>query len=285
MGDFSSLSGFLALRILTTAPVPSMMNVQFEHEGGMDKRKAEIINMLRITAQVNTRDLASRFGVSGMTIRRDLEELEKQGLIIRTHGGAISSGKLRFIHGALPDVEVSETKAGIGKQAAALVKPGEMVMIDTGTTALEVARHLPRDPSITVVTTSLGAAQELYRSGLTLFLLGGLLRDEFPGVYGPTTEKMLAEIRVDTLFIGCDGAFSDDGFYSNDLHISSLEQAMTRIASQVVVVTESAKFGRRAFSRYAKIQEVSTVVTDVGISPRDRLNLEERGVQVILAAN
>ncbi len=249
----------------------------------MDERKAAIIDLLAETERVSVRELARRFAVSGMTIRRDFRELEKQGLLVRTHGGAVSSGKLRFIHGALPDSEVSDAKAAIGKRAAALVKPGQTIMIDTGTTALEVARHVPRDPSITVVTTSLGAAQELYRSGLTVLLLGGFLRWEFPSVYGPMTEKLLNEIRVDTLFIGCDGASSDDGFYSNDLHISSLEQAMTRIAGQVVVVTESSKFGRRAFSRYATVDEVSLVVTDAALPAQDRRNLEERGVSVIIA--
>jgi len=250
--------------------------------GDMDKRKAAILDILGDAEHVGVRELARRFGVSGMTIRRDLDVLQRQGLVVRTHGGAVSSGKLRFIHGALPDSEVSEAKAAIGKRAAELVKPGQMIMIDTGTTALEVARHLPRDSDITVVTTSLGVGQELYRSGLAVLLLGGFLRWEFPSVYGPMTEKLLAEIRVDTLFIGCDGAFSDDGFYSNDLHVSSLEQSMTRIASQVVVVTESAKFGRRAFSRYATVQDVNTVVTDPGVSPADKRNLEERGVTVIV---
>lgn len=249
----------------------------------MDERKAAIVGVLADQERASVRELARRFAVSGMTIRRDLDELERQGLVVRTHGGAVSSGKLRFIHGALPDGEVSEAKAAIGRRAAELAEPGRMIMVDTGTTALEVARHIPRDSGITVVTTSLGVGQELYRSELDVLLLGGFLRREFPSVYGPMTEKLLDEIRVDTLFIGCDGAFSNDGFYSNDLHVSSLEQAMTRIASQVVVVTESAKFGRRAYGRYATVGEVDVVVTDRGISAEDRRNLEERGVTVIVA--
>lgn len=249
----------------------------------MDKRKVAIVDMLAGMEQISVRDLAEKFAVSGMTIRRDLDELEKQGLVVRTHGGAVSSGKLRFIHGAMPDMQVSEAKAAIGKRAAELVKPGQMIMLDTGTTALEVARNFPRDPSITVVTTSLGVAQELYRSKLNVLLLGGFLRHEFPSVYGPMTEKLLSEMRVDTLFIGCDGAFSDDGFYSNDMHVSSLEQAMTRIASQVVVVTESCKFGRRAFARYATMSEVDIVLTDSNISASDSRNLQEREVGLIIA--
>ena len=249
----------------------------------MDKRKAAIVDILETVGQASVQDLAQRFAVSGMTIRRDLDELRRLGLVVRTHGGAISSGKLRFIHSALPESEISEAKSAIGKRAAELVEPGQTVMVDTGTTALEVARHLPHDLGITVVTTSLGVAQELYRSGLAVFVLGGFLRREFPSVYGSVTEKLLEEIRVDILFMGCDGASSDDGFYTNDLHVSSIEQAMIRVADRVVVVTESAKFGRRAFARYALVEGADIVVTDACISPEDRRNLTERGITLIVA--
>ena len=250
----------------------------------MDTRKTTIIEMLKNGQTVHVRDLAERFGVSGMTIRRDFDELQERGLLVRTHGGAVSTGRLRFMQSAMPDFEVSREKMAIGKLAASLVKPGQTIMVDTGTTALEVARNLRQDSSITVVTTSLSVAQDLYRSDINILLLGGFLRKEFPSVYGPLTEKILDDIQVDVLFIGCDGAHSSDGFYSNDLHISSFEQAMMRIADRVVVVAESIKFGRRAFARYATAQEVGVLVTDSHILPEDRTNLEEHGVVVMTAA-
>ncbi|MGB9620021.1 MAG: DeoR/GlpR family DNA-binding transcription regulator [Armatimonadota bacterium] len=248
----------------------------------MDERKSQIVEILGHTGRVGVNELAKRFGVSGMTIRRDLDELQRLGLVVRTHGGAVSSGKLLFMHATLPASSVSPAKRAIGKKAAELVQPGQTVMVDTGTTALEVARHIPRDPSITVVTTSLGVAQELYRSGLTVFVLGGVLRQDFPSVYGSVTERLLQELRVDLLFMGCDGAFSDDGFYTNDLHVCSIEQIMIRVAHRVIVVTESSKFGRRAFARYAPVEAVSAVVTDAQISAQDRQNLADRGVEVII---
>ena len=249
----------------------------------MDTRKAIITEMLKNDEQLQVRELAERFSVSQMTIRRDLDELEKQGFLIRTHGGAVSTGKLRFIQSVLPEFEVSKEKTAIGRTAAAMVKPGQTIMVDTGTTTMEVARNLPQDSSVTVVTTSLAVAQDLYRSSLKVLLLGGFLRSEFPSVYGPLTEKLLDDINVDVLFIGCDGANSSDGFYSDDLHIASLERGMIRIAEQVIVVTESTKFGRRAFSRYAAPEQVKTVVTDTGLSSEDQRNLEERGVYVLIA--
>ncbi len=246
----------------------------------MNTRKSAIIELLEQTHQVSVSDMAIRFAVSEMTIRRDLDELERQGLTQRKHGGAVSTGKLRFFQMGLPNYQATDAKAAIGKLAAELVAPGQTVMIDTGTTALEVARHLPQNADITVATTSLCVAQDLYNSSIKILLLGGFLRNEFPSVYGPMTEKLLHDIRVDILFTGCDGADSSTGFYSNDLHISNLEQAMIHIANRVVVVTESCKFGRRAFARYATVPEVDVLVTDTLISTEDRAHLEEQGIAI-----
>lgn len=248
---------------------------------GVD-RKSYILDLLQNDKPVSVRELALEFNVSEMTIRRDLDELQRQGLAVRTHGGAVPTGKLRFLQTGLPTYGSSAIKSKIGEAAARLAQPGQTVVIDTGTTALEVARHLRQDAGITVATTSLYVAQELFNTQVDVLILGGFLRREFPSVYGPLTEKLLEDIHIDILFIGCDGASSEGGFYSNDLHVSSLERSMIRIADRVVVVTESSKFGRRAFSRYASVDQVSAVVTDNGLSSTDRNNLAERGVEVTI---
>jgi len=178
---------------------------------------------------------------------------------------------------------VSPQKAAIGKLAASLIAPGKTLMIDAGTTSLEVARNLPKDSNITVATTSLCVLQELYGSPMQLLLLGGYTRKDFPSLYGPMTEAMLKSFHVDILFIGCDGADSKSGFYASDLLISSLEQEMINIASRVVVVTESWKFGRKGFVRYAKPEQVHTLVTDARLSSTDRTNLTESGINVLIA--
>jgi len=249
----------------------------------MNARVNAIMEMLRDEGRVMVSALSERFGVSEMTIRRDLSELEMQGVLTRTHGGAVPTGRLRFLLSAFPHYVMNERKVAIGKLAAGLVKPGQTVMVDTGTTALEVARHLPQDAAITVATTSLCVAQELYGSSLNVLLLGGFMRKEFPSLYGPLTESMLGSFHIDILFMGCDGANSRDGFYTADLHVSSLEQAMIRIAGRVVVVTESVKFGNKAFVRYATPEQINTLVTDPDLRSVDRANLAEHGVHVIFA--
>jgi len=253
------------------------------HGKPMNTRQSEIVDLLQKAERLDVRFLAERFDVSQMTIRRDLKLLEEQGFLVRTHGGGIPAGKLRFLQSAFPHYTVSPQKAAIGRLAAGLIAPKQLVMIEAGTTSLEVARNIPRNCNISVATTSLCVLQELYGSPMQLLLLGGYARSDFPSVYGPMTEAMLKSFHVDILFIGCDGADSKRGFYASNLLISSLEQEMIDIASRVVVVTESWKFGRKGFVRFATPEHVHTVVTDANLSPADRENLASKGVKVLIA--
>ncbi len=246
-------------------------------------RHAVILKQLETDERVTVRQLAELFGVSEMTVRRDLSRLQQQGLLVRTHGGGTAASALKVVQSAFPAYEHSSKKEAIGRLAAGLVSPGQTIMVDSGTTVLEVAKHLPQDSGIVVATTSLCVAQELHRSSIEVLLLGGFVRKEFPSVCGPMTEKLLSNLRLDVLFVGCDGADSVDGFYMSDMRVSDLEQAMIRIAQRVVVVTESTKFGRRAFVRYAEPGQVHTVVTDSGLSGAALMNLEDAGVTVLMA--
>ena len=164
-----------------------------------------------------------------------------------------------------------------------MVSSGQTIMIDTGTSALEVALNLPNDASITVATTSLCVAQALYGSPLNVLLLGGFLRKDFPSLYGPLTESLLESFHVDTLFMGCDGANSVEGLYTVDLHVATFEKAMMRIADKVILVAESKKFAKKAFVKFASLKEVHLLVTDSNISAEDRMNIEEQGVNVLIA--
>jgi DeoR/GlpR family transcriptional regulator of sugar metabolism len=249
----------------------------------MNTRQSTIIDILQKDERVSVRRLAEQLGVSPMTIRRDMAMLEEQGFLIRTHGGGLPASKLRFLQRAFPHYSVSPQKTAIGKLAASLVQPKQTVMVDSGTTTLEVARNLPKDIDITVATTSIWVAQELYGSPFHLVLFGGFIREGFPSTYGPLTESMLKNFHVDMLFVGCDGADSKDGFYNTDLGTTSLEQLIISISDCVVVVAESWKFARKAFVRYATPDQIDTVVTDTGLPPEDHRNLEANGIKVLLA--
>ncbi|MEN6613060.1 MAG: DeoR/GlpR family DNA-binding transcription regulator [Armatimonadota bacterium] len=182
----------------------------------------------------------------------------------------------------MPEQDGSSKSIAMGKLATSLVSDGETVMVDSGPFSFEVALQLPREIGITLATTSLGVAQALYGSRIKILLLGGFLRDDCPSLFGPLTEQALVGLTVDTLFVDCDGADSREGFYVADLQAASLKQAMIRSTFRVVVVADSSKFSRRSFARFAVPQQVQYLVTDSGISPRDRANLEERGVKVMI---
>jgi len=249
----------------------------------MNEREAAILRLLRERGAVSASELASVFAVSEMTIRRDLGNMAMRGLLVRTRGGCAASPVTDHSRSVSNAGDESHMKALIGMAAAALVKPKQTVMVDCGSTVLEVARHLPEDAAISVVTTSLCVAEELHGTSIEVVLLGGLLRSRFPSVCGPLTEMLLGDLHADWLFVGCDGASSTDGFYMYDVNVSSLEQSMIRIADRVVVVTESDKFGRHSFARYATPREVHFVVTDDGLSATDRSQLERQGVKVVIA--
>lgn len=242
-------------------------------------RMQEIRERLQREPQVTIRELAAHFAVSTMTIRRDLEKLEAQGFAVRTFGGAMA-----VTHGgSAPAVTpTSPMKQAIGALAASLVQPGQTVLVDAGTTTLEVARHLPREHNITLVTNSLVAAHEV-APGIRLLLLGGYLSEDRIRLYGPLTEASLAGLHADLLFVGCVGASSTHGFYMSDLYLTSNVQAMVRAADRVVVVAESRKFPQRALSCYATPDEVYAVVTDAGMPEAMRRELGERGVRVLIA--
>lgn len=275
---------------LTFYPIKAKLNVQNEQGGVMGSiisdittRQAEIVDRLQKGQTVSVKELADDFAVSEMTIRRDLAKLEERGLLLRTHGGGAPAGKLMFLQNALPHYTSSPCKQAIGKLAAGLISPGQTVMVDSGSTTLEVARYLPKIPDISIATTSLCVAQELFGSPIDVMVLGGILRKDFPGLVGSATESFLNNLHVDTLFVGCDGADSEDGFYMSDINTSSLERAMIAVADKVVLVTESKKFERRSFARFAAPDEINAIVTDSNISDADKRNLEEAGIRVYIS--
>jgi DeoR/GlpR family transcriptional regulator of sugar metabolism len=233
---------------------------------------------LREDGQVSIHALAARFGVSTMTIRRDLAALEARGTLVRTFRGGIAGPALT---GQPPAPTREPAKSAIGRLAATLIAPGQTILVDAGTTTLEVVRHLPRDAGITLVTNALDAVQAMAGTGIRVLLLGGYLAADQNRLFGPLTEACLAGLHADLLFVGCVGAGSAHGFYMSDLHLTSTVQAMLRAADRTVVVAESRKFRQRALSCYAQPTEIDIVVTDAQLPTEDRTQLEEQGVKVM----
>jgi DeoR/GlpR family transcriptional regulator of sugar metabolism len=251
----------------------------------MNIRQSRILEMLEKHGRISLSEIKEVFPVSEMTIRRDLAALEEEGYATRIHGGVIAQNRLFFDGSFLQKekAQVAEKKA-IARKAAGLVEAGENIILDTGTTTLHVARELVKTNRVfTVATTSLAVASVLFNSTISVLIFGGFLRREIPDLVGPLTEKNLSDFHAHKLFMGCDGVVPGEGFYTSDLNISRIEEIMVKTTDRVIVVTDSTKFGRKSFARYADFSSVDTIITDGNIHGEVLRQLEEAGVEVMIA--
>jgi DeoR family transcriptional regulator of aga operon len=173
----------------------------------------------------------------------------------------------------------------IGKCAATLVEPGQTVLLDSGTTTLEVARALiqtsPR--GLTVVTNSLAIATELTASSeINVIMIGGLLRHISKSFVGPQAQRMLSELHVDRFFLGVDGLHPEAGVFTPDVLEAELNATMIRVARRTTVVADSTKIGRRSLSLIAPIDRIHQLISDPSIRPEHREALEKQGIEVLI---
>jgi DeoR family transcriptional regulator of aga operon len=250
----------------------------------MQPRHSKILDLLRAQGEVTVQALAGTLGVSAMTIRRDLEYLEGEGVLTRTHGGAVFT-QPAIIEFAFRDRERAQEaeKHVIARRMAAQVRPGTTLVLDTGTTTLEVARALAGIPALRVLTSSLAIASVLYaRDGVELVLLGGHVRHTSPDLTGPLTEENLRQFRTELAILGAD-ALDPDGVYTSDLGIARISRAMLEGARESWLVVDSSKFRRRSFVRFADWRAITHVITDTGLTAADRewLTASVPDVQVV----
>lgn len=231
------------------------------------------------------KNLAARYDTSQVTIRKDLEVLHSQGLVYRTHGGA-----LPIPTGALRDPSLREKeklhrreKQLIGAAAARLVQEGESIILDSGTTTTAMARALREFRNLTVITNAVNIAAELAGTAIEVILTGGILREKSFSLVGPLAEETLRRLRADLVFLGVDGFDVHFGLTTPNLLEASVNRVMVEIAKRVVVVCDSSKFGRRSLSLIAPISSVHQTVTDSRISKADLKTLGDAGIEVTLA--
>lgn len=247
------------------------------------ERRHEIVRLLNERQKVDVNQLASELGVSAATVRRDLELLEREGLLRRTHGGAVSGD---LVPGEVPLRErvglAAAVKSRIGEEAAALIRPGETVIFSSGTTTAEVARHLRGTPNLTVVTNAVNVGLELAGApGVQVILTGGQLRLASWALHGSLADRLFDEIYADTLILGVDGLTLAGGLMTHNLQEAQTHQAMVRAARRVIVVTDGTKLGRTAFARIAPVSVIDVLVTDRMADPDTVAGLRESGCDVI----
>ncbi len=251
----------------------------------LEERHQVILNLLDEQGSVSVTDLVARFNVSEMTIRRDLDILERRGYLRRVHGGAISDRGRSFEPSFLTRAAVNrELKERIGKTAAELVNPGDSLILDVGTTTLEIARHLINKNELTIITSCFQIANVLAgNSNIRLILAGGILRPKELSMYGPLAERAFSDYFVDKLFLGAAGVDFTAGLTEFNLEDTLVKQAMLRSAKHVILTVDSTKFNRVAFTAIAPLKVVHTVVTDSNVEPAVVSKLKKGNINVILA--
>jgi DeoR/GlpR family transcriptional regulator of sugar metabolism len=234
------------------------------------QRQTFILERVREDGGVRVADLARELGVSDMTVRRDLDILEKQGLVEKVHGGATAlAGSAVFEPGfAAKSVLQEPEKSAIAEAAIGLLSPGMAIGISAGTTTHALARRIVDVPGLTVVTNSLSVADALHRTAradCTVILTGGI-RTPSDALVGPFAVAAIRTIHVDLLFMGVHGMDPHSGFTTPNLLEGETNRALVEAAKRLVVVADHTKWGVIGISSMARLDEADTVITDDGIS-------------------
>ncbi|SHK35898.1 DeoR/GlpR family DNA-binding transcription regulator [Desulforamulus aeronauticus] len=248
-------------------------------------RQEKIHSLLQEYGHLTVAELAQRFDVSEMTIRRDLKSLAALGLVQREHGRALypqtSSSEARFLSRL---GEAEREKTAIGRVAAELIGEGETVILDAGTTALAVAQAINK-PCV-VITNSLPIASVLAtgEEGMTVLVTGGEVRGATQALVGPLARASFTGFNADKVFLAATGASLERGLSTNNMLESEVKQAMLLAARQVILVAHSEKFHQVYYHTFAHWDKVHTVVTDAGLPEEERRELEKLGVKVLIAS-
>jgi DeoR/GlpR family transcriptional regulator of sugar metabolism len=247
-------------------------------------RQARIREVLSKRETVSIAELAGMFGVSEMTVRRDLGVLEHSGEVRRTHGGAMATERMVFAFDFRARHRANRrAKQAIARKAADLVEPGQTIVLDTGTTTLELAHLLKTRRDISVIPPSLAVASELqFSEGIRTVLLGGVVRRGSPDLTGAVTEGNLDMFAADIAFQGADAIDQHGKLYNADLQIAHVDKKMRQRAKRTYILCDSSKIGRTALACNGELREVDALITDDGIDPQHRHAFEEMGATLIV---
>jgi DeoR family transcriptional regulator of aga operon len=250
-------------------------------------RRMVILNQLDQNGQVSVNDLSKSLEVSSVTIRNDLEQLEKKNMLLRARGGAM---KITPNHVGL-DYPLSDKqkkhlleKKEIGKKAIELIEEGNTIILDSGSTTFEIAKNLSDFEELTVITNAINVANYLAeQKNINVIVPGGTLRKNSLSLVGILAEKGFKNYFCDKLFLGVDGFDTGYGISTPNIEEAHLNQIMIEMSKQVIVVADSSKFQRRGFAFIAPVTKIHILITDKGIPPEEKSKLEGLGIEVLIA--
>lgn len=247
------------------------------------QRQQKILELLSREGGVKVSELSRRLDVSEMTVRRDMDALEARGLLARIHGGAVAVDIVAEQGFTEKRDLLLEQKQRIGRLAATLLETGMVAGLSAGTTTTEVARFLPRDSSISLVTNSITIAWELADSPLNIVLTGGDLRGASYALVGPLAMASLEGLWLDLLFLGVNGISVNGGLTTPNLAEAEINARLVERARRVVVVADHSKLGRTAFGRIAGLERADLLITSSEADPQQVQLLQNKGLKVQLA--
>ncbi|MDY6875425.1 MAG: DeoR/GlpR family DNA-binding transcription regulator [Chloroflexota bacterium] len=250
------------------------------------QRRERIREYLEVFQVVRSVDLCNTLGVSEATIRRDLEWLENEGVLERTHGGAIRSQWMRFEPEYAHRAQIhSEEKRRIGALAATLIEDGDVVFINSGTTTTQLISHICSDVDATVITNNMSAALEIGETGFELILLGGSFQPRSNSVAGRFAIDNLNQVYADKAFIGVDGISLKYGCtMPANAEAEVVHLMLKRTCGPIVMVADHSKWGVVSNFEVATLDQIRRLVTDDGLAPAARAELEARSVEILIAS-
>jgi DeoR/GlpR family transcriptional regulator of sugar metabolism len=246
-------------------------------------RKQQILAILGQTGQVVAKDISQTMGVSEDTIRRDLRELAQEGLLQRVHGGALPAspavadfaGRKKLRH---------EGKVAIGKAGASMIQPGQVVILDGGTTSREIARHLPLDLKVTIVTLSPTIALGLLNhAGIEVILIGGRLFKHSVVAVGAAAIESISRIHADTFYMGVTGVHPETGLTTGDFEEAAVKRALSRAAAETLVLASAEKLNAASPYEVIGLEEVNGIITERSVDGELVKPYTERGITITRA--
>lgn len=247
-------------------------------------RRTRIAELVRQQGSARVSELARLYGVTPVTIRSDLAQLEREGVLIRDHGGAVATTPASALIAYDQRAGMATgAKRRIGAAAAAFVAPGDTVLLDAGTTVVEMVEHLRPLSPLTIVTNALNVAAELH--GLPdarVLMLGGTINYDTFGTLGPQVEQSLGEIVVQKLFLAAESVDPAYGVTDSTPEIAQMKRAMVGAARQVYLLADSSKWQRAGFIKVIPFERITAVITDRELPEAARRAVEQAGSEVVL---
>jgi DeoR family fructose operon transcriptional repressor len=249
------------------------------------ERRRQILTVARQDGRVAVAELSERLQVAPETVRRDLADLEKQGLVQRVHGGALPTDRIGF-EGTLRSRSVRNqaAKIRIAARAAGELRDAEVIFLDEGSTAVVLAESLDPARPLTVVTASIPVAQAVAaHPRISLILLGGPVRAQSFAAAGDWPVRMLSELVIDVAFLGTNGLSAERGLTCPDLGVAAVKRAAVATSRRRVLLADATKFGSDSFVVFARPADLDLVITEVAANKRLVQTIRQQGVQVVLA--